>query len=402
MRVKAPKVGKKILLERITPIWKRLNFNQKVTCRNLFRYKQRMLMTIIGIAGCTAILIAGLGLQYSNDNVSDIQFGKIIKYDALVVFGEDSTQEDDKEYEDNLKNLPEYKSSLNVYQDSVTFNKKTISKQTATMYVPEKPKELSKYMGLYNRETGEKYELSDDGAIINEKLAKLLDAKVGDEIVMRDSENNPYKIKVDHITENYSGHYVYLSPTYYNKVFGQKASYNAQLLNFKDNVDDEDKVAEKIMNNNKVTNVTLASKIRSMSESADLGLVMLVIIGASGSLAFVVLYNLININISERIREISTIKVLGFYDNEVDMYIFRENIILTLLGILAGSVLGRFLYLFLVSTSELDNMMLIPVVHMVTYVIAGIITMIFAVCVMFMMHIRLKNINMIDALKSVE
>ena len=402
MRVKAPKIGKKILLERITPIWKRLNFNQKVTCRNLFRYKQRMLMTIIGIAGCTAILIAGLGLQYSNDNVSDIQFGKIIKYDALVVFGEDSTQEDDKEYEDNLKNFPEYKSSLNVYQDSVTFNKKTISKQTATMYVPEKPKELSKYMGLYNRETGEKYELSDDGAIINEKLAKLLDAKVGDEIVMRDSENNPYKIKVDHITENYSGHYVYLSPTYYNKVFGQKASYNAQLLNFKDNVDDEDKVAEKIMNNNKVTNVTLASKIRSMSESADLGLVMLVIIGASGSLAFVVLYNLININISERIREISTIKVLGFYDNEVDMYIFRENIILTLLGILAGSVLGRFLYLFLVSTSELDNMMLIPVVHMVTYVIAGIITMIFAVCVMFMMHIRLKNINMIDALKSVE
>ena len=153
MRVKAPKIGKKILLERITPIWKRLNFNQKVTCRNLFRYKQRMLMTIIGIAGCTAILIAGLGLQYSNDNVSDIQFGKIIKYDALVVFGEDSTQEDDKEYEDNLKNLPEYKSSLNVYQDSVTFNKKTISKQTATMYVPEKPKELSKYMGLYNRET---------------------------------------------------------------------------------------------------------------------------------------------------------------------------------------------------------------------------------------------------------
>ena len=219
---------------------------------------------------------------------------------------------------------------------------------------------------------------------------------------MRDSENNPYKIKVEHIMENYSGHYVYLSPTYYNKVFGQKASYNAQLLNFKDNVDDEDKVAEKIMNNNKVTNVTLASKIRSMSESADLGLVMLVIIGASGSLAFVVLYNLININISERIREISTIKVLGFYDNEVDMYIFRENIILTLLGILAGSVLGRFLYLFLVSTSELDNMMLIPVVHMVTYVIAGIITMIFAVCVMFMMHIRLKNINMIDALKSVE
>ncbi len=402
MRVKAPKIGKKILLERITPIWKRLNFNQKVTCRNLFRYKQRMLMTIIGIAGCTAILIAGLGLQYSNDNVSDIQFGKIIKYDALVVFGEDSTQEDDKEYEDNLKNLPEYKSSLNVYQDSVTFNKKTISKQTATMYVPEKPKELSKYMGLYNRETGEKYELSDDGAIINEKLAKLLDAKVGDEIVMRDSENNPYKIKVDHIMENYSGHYVYLSPTYYNKVFGQKASYNAQLLNFKDNVDDEDKVAEKIMNNNKVTNVTLASKIRSMSESADLGLVMLVIIGASGSLAFVVLYNLTNVNISERIREIATIKVLGFYDGETAAYIYRENIILTIVGMIVGLVLGKFLHQYIMITVEIKSMMFGRIISLKSYIIAAILTILLSLIVNIVMYYKLKNVKMVESLKSID
>lgn len=402
MRVKAPKVGKKILLERITPIWKRLNFNQKVTFRNLFRYKQRMLMTIIGISGCTAILIAGLGLQHSNNTVNDIQFGKLMKYDAIVVFNENSTSKDDKEYQKCLNNLSEYKSSINVYQDSVTFSKKGMSKQTATMYVPQNPSELPNYMLLNDRVTGEKYSLDDRGAVINEKLATLLGAKVGDNVVLTDSENNDYTIKISHIVENYSGHYVYLSPAYYNKVFNQKVKYNAQLLNFNKNVKDEDKVAEKIMANKKVTNVTLGSKIRSMSESADLGMIMVVIIGASGSLAFVVLYNLININISERIREISTIKVLGFYDNEVDMYIFRENIILTLLGILTGCVLGKLLYSFLITMAELDNMMLIPTVNIMTYINAGIITMVFAICVMFIMHIRLKNINMIDALKSVE
>ncbi len=168
------------------------------------------------------------------------------------------------------------------------------------------------------------------------------------------------------------------------------------------NREDDNKISTTLMDNDKVVNVTLASKLRSLSESADLGLVMIEIIVASGSLAFVVLYNLININVSERIREISTIKVLGFYDNEVAMYIFRENIILTILGILAGSVMGKILYVFLVSTAEMDNMMMIPTVDMSSYVISGVITMFFAILVMIMMHIKLKNINMIDALKSIE
>lgn len=402
MRMKAPKIGKKIFLERITPIWKRLNFNQKVTFRNLFRYKQKMLMTIIGIAGCTAILITGLALKHSSDNVNIIQFDKLIKYDAIVVFDEDSNSEKDEEYEKSLENLNEYKSSLNVYQSSVTFSKKGMSKQTATMYVPETPSELSKYILLNDRETGEKYSLDDNGAIINEKLANLLGAKVGDNVVLTDSENNDYTIKISKIIENYSGHYVYLSPNYYKTTFKQKTTYNAQLLNFKAKVRNEDEIAEKLMKNEKVTNVTLASKIRSMSESADMGLVMVVIIGASGGLAFVVLYNLININISERIREISTIKVLGFYDNEIDMYIFRENMILTMLGILVGFVLGKFLYLFLIGMAELDNMMMIPTISIMTYISASVITLLFAIFVMIIMHIRLKNINMIDALKSVE
>jgi putative ABC transport system permease protein len=402
MRIKAPKLGKKILLERITPLWKRLNFNQKVTFRNLFRYKQRMLMTILGISGCMAMLVAGLALDKSNSSVMDIQFGKLLKYDAMVIFNDKNIETEDKEYNESLKNLKGYESSLNIYQDSVTFSKEGISKQTATMYVPENIDELSKYILLNDRESGTKYKLSDNGVIINEKLAKILDASVGDNIVVTDSDNNPHKVKVDNIVENYAGHYIYLSPSYYKEIFNNNPIYNAQLLKLNSDREDDNKMSTTLMDNDKVINVTILSKMRSLSESADLGLVMVVIIVASGSLAFVVLYNLININVSERIREISTIKVLGFYDNEVSMYIFRENIILTILGILLGSFIGKILYVFLVSTAEMDNMMMIPTVDISGYTISSLITMVFAILVMIMMHIKLRKVNMVDALKSIE
>ncbi|WP_346890355.1 FtsX-like permease family protein [Clostridium sp. UBA1056] len=402
MRTKAPKLGKKILLERITPLWERLNFNQKVTFRNLFRYKQRMLMTILGISGCMAMLVAGMALEKSNSSIMDIQFGKLLKYDAMVVFNDNNTEKEDEEYNKCLNNLKGYESSLNIYQDSVTFSKEGVSKQTATMYVPENTDEVGKYILLNDRESGNEYKLSDNGVIINEKLAKVLDASVGDDITLKDSDNNSHKVRVDNIVENYAGHYIYLSPSYYKEIFNSEPIYNAQLLKLNSDREDDNRISSTLMDNDKVINVTLASKIRSLSESADLGLVMIVIIVASGSLAFVVLYNLININVSERIREISTIKVLGFYDNEVAMYIFRENIILTILGILAGSFMGKILYVFLVSTAEMDNMMMIPTVDISSYVISGLITMFFAILVMIMMHIKLKNVNMIDALKSVE
>ena len=402
MRVKAPKLGKKILLERIRPIWRRLNFNQKVTFRNLFRYKQRMLMTIFGISGCMAMLVAGISLEKSNSSLSSLQFGKIIKYDAMVVFEDNSTASEDEEYEKYLKSLDNYEDGLNVYQESVTFSKENMSKQSAMMYVPENIYKLNDFILLNDRASGVTYKLSDDGVIINEKLAKLLKVSAGGYITLTDADNNNHKVKVDNIVENYTGHYIYLSPTYYKKIFKDDVKYNIQLLNFTSKIKDEDKLSSALMDNDKVINVTLTSKMKSMSEAADIGLVMIVIIVASGSLAFVVLYNLININVSERIREISTIKVLGFYDNEVDMYIFRENIILTFMGILAGSVLGKILYVFLISTAEMDNMMMVPTVDMSSYIISGIITMIFAILVMIMMHNKLKNINMIDALKSVE
>lgn len=402
MRVKAPKLGKKILLEKITFIWKKLNFNQKVTFRNLFRYKRRMFMTVFGIAGCMAMLVAGMALEKSNSSLGTLQFDKIIKYDAMVVFEDNSTQKENEEYNKYLSKLGNLEKSLYSYQEAVTFSKKDMSKQSAMMYVIEDSNDVNDFILLNDRISGTKYELSDNGVMINEKLAKLLKVSKGDYITMTDAKNDNYKLRVDNVIENYLGHYIYLSPTYYQKIFNKDVKYNIQLLKFNSELKDEDKLLTKLMENDKVINVTLKSKMKSISEASDLSLVMLVIIIASGSLAFVVLYNLININVSERIREISTIKVLGFYDSEVDMYIFRENIILTLMGILFGSVLGKLLYIFLISTAETDNMMMSPSVNMSNYIISGIITMFFAILVMMIMHKKLKNINMIDALKSIE
>ncbi|MGG7059011.1 FtsX-like permease family protein [Clostridium nigeriense] len=401
MRVKAPKIGKKILLERITPLWKRFNFNQKVTFRNLFRYKQRMIMTILGIAGCMAMLVTGFSLNKSNNAMIEKQFNKLMKYDAIVVFNDDSSEEEDENYNSTLTSLDEYESSLDIHQESITFSKEGMNKQSAMMYVPKEVDELNKYVSLNDRKTEIEYKLSNNGVIISEKLAKLLNASVGDFVTLKDSDENSYEVRIDDIAENYVSHYIYMSPEYYKEIFNKDITYNAQFLNLKSDVNEED-IQTTIMESDKVMNITMMSKVRSSSNNSSLGLVMLVIIIASGCLAFVVLYNLININVSERIRELSTIKVLGFFDNEVTMYVFRENIILTLVGILVGSFMGKILYNFILNTAETDTMMMIPDVYMSSYVLSGLMTLLFAFLVMIMMHIKLKNINMIDALKSVE
>lgn len=404
MKAKAPKLGKKILLERITVLWKKLNFNQKVTLRNIFRYKQRMIMTVFGIAGCMSMLVAGFSLQNSNTVVLDKQFNKLWKYQAIVVFNEDFDKEDDKEYNKALKDIKGYESSVNIHQESVTFQKENMNKQTVSMFVPQDIESLDQFVLLNDRVSKKEYKLSDDGVIINEKLAKLLKASVGDMITMKDKDNNAYHIKVGKIAENYLGHFIYISPAYYEQIFGEKPIYNAQILKLNSSKENDDKISTKLMDCEKVINVTLTSKLEKASEdsSGNLNLIMLVIIISSGSLAFIVLYNLTNINVSERIRELSTIKVLGFFDNEVTMYLLRENLILTLLGVLTGSVMGKMLYSFIINTAEIETMMMLPNVYMSSYVYSGLITIFFSLIVMVMMHIKLKNVNMIDALKSAE
>lgn len=404
MRPKAPKLGKKILLERITPLWRRLNFNQKVTLRNIFRYKQRMIMTVFGIAGCMAMLVTGFAIKDSNTVILDKQFDNIWKYDAMVIFGDESKIEDNKMYNETLNNLKGYESNISLHQESLTFSKEGMNKQSATMYIPENTDTFNDFILLNDRKSKKEYKISDNGVIINEKLAKLLGASVGDMITMKDGDNNSYKAKVDNISENYLMHYIYMSPVYYKEIFGKNPEYNSQFLNFDNEKMDNKDISNKLMDLGNVINVTLMSDVKKSSEesNANLNMVILVIIVASGSLAFVVLYNLNNVNVSERIRELYTIKVLGFYDNEVTMYILRENVILTLLGMLVGSFLGKALHAFILYTSETDTIMMYPDIFINSYLLSAIITMFFSIIVMIMMHIKLKKIDMIDALKSNE
>lgn len=403
MRTKAPKLGKKILLERITFTWKRLNFNQKVTFRNIFRYKQRMVMTVFGIAGCMALLVTGFGLKDSNNGALEMQFNKIWKYDSMVIFDGESNS-DNKEYIKILNEIDGYESNLNIHQESVTFSKENMNKQTATMYVVENTNKLNDYILLNDRKTGEVYNISDNGVIINEQLANHLGVSVGDKVTMKDEDNNTYDIVIDNICENYFMHFIYMSPEYYKEIFGKELEYNSQFLNFDTDKANNENISEKLMENDNVINVTSMSDMKKSSEesSANLDMIMLVIIISSGCLAFVVLYNLNNINVSERIRELSTIKVLGFYDNEVTMYILRENIILTLLGIFVGGFLGKILHSFVLKTSEIDTMMFYLEISKNSYIFSALITMTFSMIVMLMMHMKLRKVDMIDALKSNE
>lgn len=404
MRPKAPRIGKKILLERITPIWKRLSFSHKVTLRNIFRYKQRMIMTVLGIAGCMALLVTGFGLKDSNSDMIDKQFNKLWKYDAMVILDTKSNEEENINYNNVLNKLNGYKDSLNIHQESVTFYKDSMNKQTATIYVPEDISKLNDFILLNDRISGEQYEIDDDGVVISEKLAELLGAHVNDTITLKDENNNNHKVKIDKITENYVMHYLYMSPPYYQKVFEKNPVYNTQFIRFDKNRDSDDEISSKLLECGNVTNVTLTSQIQKNTQDSNdsMNLVMIVIIVAAGSLAFIVLYNLNNINVSERIRELSTIKVLGFFNNEVTMYISRENIILTIMGILVGSLLGKILHTFILNTAETDTMMMYPNISIESYIFSALLTISFSLIVMILMHIKLKKVNMIDALKSNE
>lgn len=404
MRPKAPKVGKKIFLERIKPVWKRLNFNQKVTCRNLFRYKQRMIMTVFGIAACAAMIITGFGLQDSINDMMEKQFDKLWNYDAIVIFGESPTKESSQQYETLLSSMNAYEGSLNMYQEMVSFSKETMNKQSVALYVPENTDKLAQYILLNDRVSGEVYELNNDGAIINEKLARLLDVSEGDEITFTADEKQTYTVKVAHIIESYLSHGLYLSPEYYETIFGKTPAYNSQYLKLDLSEGGSDEIASTLMSADKVINVTMMGDLTSTSTEVmgNLNVVVIILIVAAGGLAFVVLYNLNNINVSERIRELSTIKVLGFYDAEVSMYIFRENTILTMLGILFGMGFGKILHGFVLVTAEADSMMFSPNVYPRSYIYAALLTILFSVIVMVFMHRKLKKINMIDALKSTE
>lgn len=401
MRPKSPKAGKRVLLERITPLWKRLNFIQKVTVRNLFRYKRKILMTVVGIAGCTALMLVGFGLKDSLTDITRKQFSSIFLYNTAAALEEgENTQEIAKTVQ-SFQELPEIDGVLPMVSENFTTVGK--SRQDITVYVPKDPQQLSQFISLHERKSKRELTLQDSGGIITEKAAKLLDVGVGDTVTIRDADNREYAIPITGITENYASHFLYLSPEGYSSIFGKECSYSTLLCNLSPDAT-EDEAAQQILKQENILGVSSTSSLNKDFNDiiGTLNYVVLVLIISASALAFVVLYNLSNVNVNERIREIATIKVLGFYDREVTQYIFRENVILTVMGIAAGLVLGIFLHQFVIVTAEIDTAMFGRQIYPLSYILAALLTFLFAGVVNFALHFRLKKVSMVESLKSVE
>ena len=399
MRPKAPKSGKKILLERINFIWKKLKFSDKITIRNIFRYKSRVITTVLGIAGCTSLILAGFGLKDSIKDVIDFQFNTIIKYDKMLMTNESINQIDiEKELlnDDKVENF----TNVNTQNIKVLFNEE----QEVTMITPDDFNSISKSISLIDLKTNNIIDnISDNSCIISEKTAKLLDIDVGDKISLLDNDNNKYDIKVSYIIKNYINQYLYINKNTYNNLFNNY-KINSILISLKDEDKNSKEFDKKYISNGYaltiVDNDDIKSSMNDMLGSIDSIVAILII--AAASLAFVVLYNLSNINISERKREIATLKVLGFYPSEVDKYINRETVLLTILGIGIGLLFGSYLSHFIISTCEPDYIMFDRHVYTLSYFYSLFITVIFTIIVTIVTHFNLKKINMVTSLKNVE
>ena len=403
MRPPAPKEGKRILIERIGFIWKHLSFSWKSSMRNLFRYKKRLFMTIFGIAGSMGLMLVGFGLYDSIMDIAILQYDQIQHYDAMVINDEDAT---DSQERDLLKFL-DGNSEIDHYT-RVQLTKMTAPKEKGNVsvyvYVPENLENFKEDVTLRDRKSHEQYELTDDGAVICEKTASLMGVKAGDEITL-EKDNRKYKVKITAVTENYMGHYVYMTPSCYEKTFGEKQEYLSTVYTMKEDAgSDLETIGNEVLKYPAALSISYTSSTAGQVERmlGSLGAVIWVLIISAGMLAFVVLYNLNNINITERQRELATLKVLGFYDGEVSQYVFRENILLSFIGILAGAVFGIFLHRYVITTVEVDAVMFGRNIKPISFVYSGIITFGFSMFVNMVMHFKLKKIDMVESLKSVE
>ncbi|MEG0379691.1 MAG: ABC transporter permease, partial [Eubacterium sp.] len=345
-------------MEKIPILWNHMGFISKVTARNIFRYKARFLMTVIGIAGCTALILAGFGLQDSIFSIIPKQFEEISVYDGMMAFKNEGTAEEKAGYEEKLKGDDRVKDALLIKQLKMNVEPENgDGSKEAYIYVPKNPEQIGNYVNLRHRkEPDQPLKLNDEGAIITEKLANDLGIKVGESIRIY-SDEKEFEIPVVDIAENYIENYIYFSPKVYEKVTGEPVKYNLSVFNLKDTGSEaEDAFAADYLSDSTIVSVTFTGSIvKSSTDSlSSLNMVVWVMLVAAGALAFVVLYNLTNINVSERVREIATIRVLGFYDREVNNYIFRENIILSLIGMVFGLGLGVLLNNFIITTIETD------------------------------------------------
>ena len=403
MRPPAPKEGKRVLLERFTFIWKHLSFSWKSTIRNLFRYKKRLIMTVFGIAGSMGLMLVGFGLQDSISDIAAIQYRELQHYDGMVIEDSDATEEEHAELFEYMKENEQIAHCNRVQMTKISAPKGS-SNISIYLFVPESLSEFARDVTLKNRITGETYELTDEGAAISEKTASLLGLKVGDMIPLKKGDKE-YKVRVAVITENYMSHYLYMTPRVYEQTFGEMPEYENIVFTMQEDCkDDLEMAGTRILAYPGALSISYTSSLASQVDRmlSTLDAVILVLIVSAGMLAFVVLYNLNNINITERQRELATLKVLGFYDGEVSQYVLRENVILTVLGIMFGAVFGILIHRYVITTVEVDAVMFGRNIKPLSFLYSGILTSIFSIVVNGVMHFKLKTIDMVESLKSVE
>ncbi len=405
MRPKAPKPGKRILLEHIPFIWKHMNFTSKVTARNLFRYKARFLMTVIGVAGCTALIIAGFGLKDSITVIAGRQFGELTKYNQIYALSEAETADKKSYLMSQFRKDDRFSNVLLVYQDwTNVYADKKEDRLEIHMVIGENQHEFEQMFILRNRQTHQKISLSDDGAVISERLAEVFGIKVGDVLNFTVDEEY-YQCKISGITENYASNYLYMTEKYYQQITENRLRYNMIFTMTNDQYKDmESDIANEWMKNKDIVTVSLISdQVDAIEDTLEsLNFIVFVMIFCAGLLAVVVLYNLTNINIAERTREIATIKVLGFYDLETANYVYRENIVLTLVGGAVGLLLGSLFTDFIMDSLQMDMVMFPKVVEPASYLYGFLLTFAFSMLVNFIMYFKMNKISMVESLKSVD
>ena len=402
MRPPTPKNGRRVFLERIGIIWRHLNFTWKSTIRNLMRYKKRFFMTVFGIGGCMALMLVGFGLKDSCYEIAELQFAEIQFYDGSIYLEEDITKEQQEELKEALEDEGQVARFMDADMQLVNGKKE----RAAYACVFGTVEDIPKFVDFHDRKTKERYELSDDGVIVSEKTAKLLEAKKGDTIEIKDEENGNKKVKITQICENYMGHYIYFTPGCYENVYGQEPEYNSILFTMADSATNTEmeKVGRDILKKDGALSVSYTHDIEKQLDDMlrSLNLVIVVLIISAGMLAFVVLYNLNTVNIAERKRELATLKVLGFYNTEVAEYVYRENILLTFLGAVVGVVLGKFLHLFIIETVEVDSAMFGRNINLPSFIYSLALTVAFSLMINGVMYFKLKKIDMVESLKSIE
>ena len=405
LRPKAPKIGKRVLLERIGFIWKRLNFSQKVTIRNIFRYKKRFLMTIIGIFGCTSLILTGFGIKDSISTILPNQYENVFLYDFKVGLKSSLDDEQTQSVVTEIQNTEDVDNVVETYMVADTAEHNGVQ-EDLQIVVPLNSDDLKNVINLNDiNNKKEPISLDSNGVILTDKLAELLDVKEGDTITLDGTSEENKEVKVSKITENYVAHYIYMTKDMYEDLYGEQYKSNVLLVK-SSNMSEEkqQELAKKLLEEGKVSSVSLNSTAEKTLDDtiSSLNYVVIILIVSAGLLAFVVLYNLSNINISERQRELATIKVLGFYDKEVYSYVSRETIILTVIGIALGLVGGYFLNYFIIGTCEINILRFAKIIHPLSYLYAILITVAFTVIVNIITYFALKKIDMISSLKSVE